>query len=370
MATRMPAAAIQTSSPRQIAFLAISEAHQIFHWLPAALRLAQHNSAEVSVLSPSRQMLDFISTFDPEGVLKLVKLKNPRFARESLFRMPSRLAVLLLNYRRIASFRFIATTEVSSAHLQRFPSFSSKMIHLKHGAGDREGGYNPRHSAYDLTLVMGEKDRERLIARGLATPENCKVTGYSKFELMAPGRRFFDNDKPVILYNPHFDKQLSPWSLRAEEILNCFSALTNFNFIVAPHVKSTTAVPIKAPSPNIRIDPGSRYSIDMTYANSADMYLGDISSQVYEFILKPRPCLFLNLSRIPWQAKEQFVHWRMGQVVENLSELQVALESAARLQPSFEDIQKQRLVISADIDTRPASERQAEAISQFMDNNS
>src|SRR3546814_16891182 len=72
------------------------------------------------------------------------------------------------------------------------------MIHLKHGAGDREGGYNPRHAAYDLTLVMGEKDRERLIERKLVTAQNCKVTGYSKFELMAHRPRFFDNNLPVV----------------------------------------------------------------------------------------------------------------------------------------------------------------------------
>src|SRR3546814_18941661 len=94
--------------------------------------------------------------------------------------LPSRLAVLLLNYRLIASFPFIATTEVSSAHLRKVPGFSSRMIHLKHGAGDREGGYNPRHAAYDLTLVMGEKDRERLMERKLVTAQNCKVPGYSK----------------------------------------------------------------------------------------------------------------------------------------------------------------------------------------------
>src|SRR3546814_4490432 len=37
---------------RKIAFLAISEAHQVFHWLPAALCLARDFGVEVSVLSP------------------------------------------------------------------------------------------------------------------------------------------------------------------------------------------------------------------------------------------------------------------------------------------------------------------------------
>lgn len=354
---------------RKIAYLAISEAHQIFHWLPGALRLAETGSTEVSVLSPSRAILDFVASFDPDSRLILHQLRRPPFAPDSLFDLPSRLAVLLLNYRRIASYRYIATTEVSSAHLRRIPGFSSKMIHLKHGAGDREGGYNPRHAAYDLTLVMGEKDRDRLIARGLATAENCKVTGYSKFELMGTPRRFFDNDNPVVLYNPHFDPLLSPWHDQAETILRHLESITTFNFIVAPHVKSKAGRSLISSCPNIRFDPGSRYSIDMSYANSADIYLGDISSQVYEFILKPRPCLFTNFSGIDWPGREQFAHWRMGQVIDSLAELESALGKAPVLQPGFEMLQRERLALSASLETRPASERQADAIIEFMDRN-
>ena len=43
-------------------------------------------------------------------------------------------------------------------------------------------------------------------------------------------------------------------------------------------------------APNLRFDPGSPASTDMTYTRAADIYLGDVSSQVYEFIAEPRPC--------------------------------------------------------------------------------
>ncbi|WP_022681287.1 hypothetical protein [Sphingobium bisphenolivorans] len=350
----------------KIAFLAISEAHQIFHWLPGALRLARTYPVEVSVLSPSRHMLEFISSFDPEQSLILRTLRQPPFSPDSLFRLPSRLAVLLMNYDRLLTFPYIATTEVSSAHLRRVPGFSARMIHLKHGAGDREGGYNPRHAAYDLTLVMGEKDRERLIARGLATPDNCKVTGYSKFELMGSPQRFFPNDNPVILYNPHFDPALSPWHDHAEEILRHLESLRSFNFIIAPHVKSRAGRFLSSSAETIRIDRGSRYSIDMTYANSADIYLGDISSQVYEFIRQPRPCVFTNFTNIDWHRREQFAHWHMGQVVDRLADLETALARARMRQPEFAKLQKERFALSASIGDRPASERQAEAIARFM----
>lgn len=323
---------------------------------------------QVSVLSASRAISDFIASYDEEGLLEIIPLRRPLFSPDSLFQMPSRLAVLLLNYRRIASFRYIATTEVSSAHLRKMPGFSSRMIQLKHGAGDREGGYRSRHGAYDLTLVTGEKDRERLIERGLATAENCKVTGYAKFELMAPPRRFFDNDRPVVLYNPHFDRSLSSWINHGPEILRNLESTTDFNFIIAPHVKMAAKYSaLHSSVPNIHTDPGSRHSIDMSYTNSADIYLGDVSSQVYEFVIRPRPCLFLNLNHVPWRDDPHFTHWRMGQVVEQLTDLPTALRQACALQPQFEPAQRSALDYSISLDAIPASSRQAEAIIEFID---
>src|SRR3546814_8917128 len=58
----------------------------------------------------------------------------------------------------------------------------------------------------------------------------------------------------------------------------------------------------------------------MSYTNSADIYLGDISSQVYEFIRQPKPCLFFNLDRIAWREHGGFAHWHLGQVVERLTD--------------------------------------------------
>src|SRR3546814_2305683 len=94
--------------------------------------------------------------------------------------------------------------------------------------------------SYDLTLVAGEKHKERLLDNGLVTTQNCKVTGYSKFELMAQPQCFFDNDWPVVLYNPHFDRKLSSWINHGPDILRCLESISGFNFIIAQHVKIST----------------------------------------------------------------------------------------------------------------------------------
>ena len=55
---------------------------------------------------------------------------------------------------------------------------------------------------------------------------------------------------------------------------------------------------------------GSVRSIDMTYTDQASVYIGDVSSQVYEFLRRPRPCIFLNFDRTAWQGDENFAHWK------------------------------------------------------------
>ncbi|WP_242126428.1 glycosyl transferase [Sphingobium sp. Sx8-8] len=352
--------------PNDIAFLAIAEAHQIYHWLPAALALSRRAGVEVHVLSPSRMILDLVAGYDPDGALNLVRLRRPPSPPDSLFRQPSRFLTLMLNYATIRRFPLLVTTEISSGWLRGVPGFSSRMVQIKHGAGDREGGYKARHSAFDLTLVAGEKDRRRLIDRGLCGAEEIAVGGYAKFELQAPRRRFFDDELPVLLYNPHFDARLSSWLNHGPKVLAALEALTGWNVIIAPHTKlAGRTAPIRTDAPHIRVDMGSRHSIDMSYTMSADAYLGDVSSQVYEFLLHPRPCIFLNLDRRDWRSDDAFAHWRLGQVIEDMSALPRALDRAAGLQAGFVDAQEAAMSDSIDRSPALASERQADIILNF-----
>lgn len=351
--------------PIDIAFLAIAEAQQLYHWLPAALELARRPDVRVSILSPSDQILALVGSYDPDGRLHRIRLARPPSGPDSLFRQPSRLATLLLNYPTIARFPTLVTTEISSAWLRRIPGFRSRLILIKHGAGDREGGYRKRHADFDLTLVAGEKDRRRMIARGLCTAETVAVGGYPKFELKAARQRFFPDDRPVLLYNPHFDPQLSSWINHGPAVLAALESLSGWNVIIAPHTKlARKAPPIVSAAPHIRVDMGSRRSIDMSYTMSADVYLGDVSSQVYEFLLEPRPCIFLNLDHRD-AACETFAHWRLGQVIERADALPQALARANDLQPTYVAAQKAAMQQSIDLSPVPASQRQADLILNF-----
>jgi hypothetical protein len=55
---------------------------------------------------------------------------------------------------------------------------------------------------------------------------------------------------------------------------------------------------------NILIDTGSTRLVDMTYTLSADGYIGDVSSQIYEFSFIRAPCCSsMSFPTIPARAK-------------------------------------------------------------------
>src|SRR3546814_16116783 len=90
-----------------------------------------------------------------------------------------------------------------------------------------------------------------------------------------------------------YEMRISDWSSDV-----CSSDL----LVVAPHVRlfaeasdaERAAVAKLAVPGKVMIDLASDRLFDMSYTSGADIYLGDVSSQVYEFLATPRPCLFSN----------------------------------------------------------------------------
>jgi hypothetical protein len=350
----------------RIGFLALSQAHQIFHWLPAALRLAREPGVEVTVLCPSRAGIDFIRSYDPQASLKLEWLAMPR-RRSGLFNYPRRARVLALWGWYLRRFPTLVTTESTSIRLRRPGLDRPRMIRIRHGAGDGTRVFDRRITRFDLTLVAGEKDRQRLIDVGHVTDENCLATGYAKFELVRPPEPLFGNTRPVALYNPHFRPDWSSWHSLGADLMRSMAEISDWNFIVAPHVKTRGGPTGLFSAPNVIIDGGSRRSIDMTYTQAASVYIGDVSSQVYEFLRRPRPCIFINAHGVEgWRDDDAYANWKLGQVISRPEELAPALARAHELQARFEPLQRQATERSLGEDAEPASERQARAILDFI----
>ena len=257
-----------------------------------------------------------------------------------------------------------------------------KMIHTRHGAGDAAGAFDERCKAFDFVLLPGQKYVDRLDACGYLRPDAYAVPGCPKFEtlpaLQNEKRRFFDNDNPIVVYNPHFDQHISSWQTMGLSVLDFFADNTDYNLIFAPHVvlfkrakRHNASLPgCYARRPNILVDIGSKASSDMTYLTAADIYLGDVSSQVYEFLIRPRPCIFLNAHNVAWENDLHYFGWTLGQVVNDVeTELRPALAAAASRQTMFDS--RQKAAFNYTFYTEPGStvaERGARAIADFLFN--
>jgi CDP-glycerol glycerophosphotransferase (TagB/SpsB family) len=207
---------------------------------------------------------------------------------------------------------------------------------------------------FDHVIVAGPKDRGRMIAEQVVAPNDCSVSGYIKLAgVLALQKRgqvaepLFANDRPTILYNPHFAPGLSSWDLFGEGLARDVVERTDCNLIIAPHVRlrdrlseaEQRRIEALAVPGRVIVDLGSERSTDMTYTLAADIYVGDVSSQVYEFLHNPRPCLFLNATGGDRRADADFAFWNLGQVVDRPSDVLAALLEARSRHPGFAALQ-------------------------------
>ena len=316
------------------------------------------------MLCPSRANIRLIQSYDPTRSLRTIWL--PAQLKDGLFDVPSRKRVQKRYAWLFRRYPALVTTETTSTRLKDDPRFRALLIRIRHGVGDAATRLDDeRVKRFDLSLVGGHKDKRRLIAAGLATEDNCIVAGYAKYELVRRPVRLFANQNQIVLYNPHCRPDLSSWFEDGPGLMRQMERMARWNFIVAPHVKLERETTLTTAAPNILVDWGSVRSIDMTYTQAASIYLGDASSQVYEFLDEPRPCIFVNSHGIDWQGQEEFAHFRLGQVINRPEELESALARSESLQPIYAPLQRAAVQDSIDVSNEPASQRQAEAILQF-----
>jgi hypothetical protein len=373
------------------------QTHQLAHSLPIALALAARGEHRI-VLAYARPAIraEIERQADPALLAKveLVHLTLKRSGSQALAGVLERLvpATKLLIYRDnlefFRSFAAVVVAEKTSLLLKtRYGLNDVKLIHTRHGAGDRAIGFNPESAAFDLVLVSGPKIRDRLIADAGLAPEQIALVGYPKFDLCA-GNRFAGTfpapERPTVIYNPHPSPKLSSWFRHGAKVLEAFRNQDRYNLIFAPHVMLFArqwVVTVDPPSlarvtppgaecaqqPRIHIDTGSAASSDMSYTNRADIYLGDVSSQVYEFLRAPRPCLFLNSHHVNWRSDPNYLHWQAGPVLENADGLLDQIDAAVAGHPDYAGIQQSLIDATFSLSTRPSAERAADAITAFLE---
>jgi hypothetical protein len=210
--------------------------------------------------------------------------------------------------------------------------------------------FEPRFRRFDRVLVAGPKTARRMVESGVS-PSRVREVGYAKAEYLAFRARAlprpFQNDRPIILYNPHFRAALSSLP-QAADIVRAITAGTDFNLIVAPHIRTFEETSAKelaewqsmAVPGRVLVDTGSPQMIDMSHVAVADLYLGDVSSQVYEFLLLgTRPCVFVNAHDVRWEDDPDYAFWWLGEVV-SADAVVPALTAALAAPDRFTDAQR------------------------------
>lgn len=342
----------------QLNVIAIGGTHQFAHFLPVAFEIQRRRGIRtcIFVTTPAEQvavaeMARALDMPQPETVV----MRLPRLLERGLPKALHKLARLLVWSPRLRNADAVLTAERTSTLLRQLPGRCPPLLHIPHGAGDRAVGFEKRFTLFEHVFVAGPKDRDRLVASGLIPADRCHVAGPVKVAAMARQHKgkqpLFTNGLPVILYNPHFEAELSSFDAVARKLIDHVRVDGRYNLVVAPHVRLARTWTAEkraqweslSDNDRILVDLGSSRSIDMTYTLAADLYIGDVSSQVYEYLVRPRPCLFVDAHASAWQGNEDFAMWRFGEVITPETDIIAAIDRAFSAHDKFLPFQCERI---------------------------
>ena len=339
------------SGRKMVGLMLLGGLHHILHLIPVARDLEMHDYVDVIIYVRNEKEVQLCADIlKALGAMRThIKIFKPHPLISWIY--PKR-SLVLSNIKIWRTLDILIVAERTSTVLRRLFRRLPILVHIPHGAGDRAKSYDERIARFDYVLAAGSKDKRRMIEQDLVTDETCFVTGYIKpfaVNLIQPEPpKLFENDNPVVLYNPHFETGLSSWRDFGENLLQAFAQYKEMNFIFAPHMRlfSGKNSPPKErvekfkSNDNILIDLGSERSADMTYTRVADIYLGDVSSQVYEFLSVPKPCVFIGREDTNWDGNPDYAHWSYGPVCHSVAEVMTALSSADVDLPIYKDAQE------------------------------
>ena len=368
----------EPSERKTVGLILVGGLHHIFHLIPIALELEAYPDIDVEVFvatDAEAQACQSVLMALGAKRSKIRILKTNAVAK----RVSPKLGFLLSHLKIWNSLDVLIVVERTSTILRYFSKRLPPFIHIPHGAGDRAKSYDSRIRHFDHVLVAGEKDKRRMIELGLVKDETCNVTGYIKpfaVKLIHPTLpTVFENTQPTVLYNPHFSEGLSSWEGFGRELLEAFSKKPDMNFIVAPHIRlfSTQAnearkrIEAFSDFENIHVDLGSSKSSDMTYTRAADIYLGDVSSQVYEFLSEPKPCIFVTKATTQWQGNPDYAHWSYGLVCHSVSDVMAALDRTMLGLPDYAQAQAEGCLAATGDPSWNPIRRAADAVASILD---
>ena len=268
----------------------------------------------------------------------------------------------------------ISTSHELPKHLDTYKIKTPTLFYLYHGTGTREYGFENKLKDFDYILAPGNYHKERLKKALLLTDEKINIVGTPKSDWIKLKKikknNLFNNESPIFYYVPHWDINISSYLKWRKIILNYFLDNNQYNLIFAPHplIKHLSRkegykieTNLKGAN-NIIIDHGGENSINGTYSALADIYIGDVSSMITEWILqKPRPCIFINAHQIRWENNNDYYMWTFGNVISEFNDFEKIIKRSIHIN-DHEKIQKKLRDEFVQNNTKPSSDLCAEFI--------
>lgn len=289
--------------------------------------------------------------------------------------LPSKLPMLAKLATRIMGTRVLVCAEQTSLWLPRVIPGRRRFIFTVHGAGPLNYNRDGRLRCAWRLLVPSNLHTADHLAHGIKA-DRIVETGYAKASF-APSRcrtDLFKEDRPIILYTPHWQRYRSSWWEWGREIVAMLAAQDRYNVILAPHqrlferdAEASAILQDAARAPHIHVDDGSFAMVDGSYTKAADLYLGDTSSQIIEFLAQPRPCVLLQPPALSWRESDAEGYRNCGVVVRDRADIWSAIESASDQHPHYADFQASFAARALGDTSAAAPVRAADAIIAALD---
>jgi hypothetical protein len=329
---------------RRVAFLFLGETLLIPHLFPIVEALVR--------AEPQLDIDLWVSTSMHEALLGrwISALDSPqiRIRRAPGFRqveagadgrnpeLPAKIPMLLRLAPYLARVPVTVCAERTSLWLPTLLPLKTRFIQTLHGAGSMNMRSDRRRKSAWRTLVSSERERDAFLQYDVA-PDRIVVTGYVKaaFHQRIRATPVFGEHRPIVLYTPHWQRHRSSWWDWGAETVRRVLADGHYNLIFAPHQRLVEDAPevrdlcarLQGRS-DVHCDLDSFAMVDGSYTAAADIYLGDTSSQVLEFLMRPRPCVFLNSWHADWAGDPAYAMWNCGDVVSNIDDTLSAIAHA------------------------------------------
>ena len=341
---------------RPVAFLFLGETLLIPHLYPIVEALAEAAPELPIDLWVSTSVHEaLIGRWLAEGEIASARVRRaPGFRTIAGFEngrnppLPAKLPMLLRLAPMLNRAALVVCAEQTSLWLPRMLPMRPRFVNVLHGAGSMLNRNDPRRRAAWKTMVPAEAERGALATHGVDR-SSVEVVGYIKagFRHRTAVPVLFADERPILLYAPHWQRHRSSWWSWGPQAIDTVLASGRYNLIFAPHQRLVEKAPgVRdvaaglAGRGDVHCDLDSFAMVDGSYTAAADLYLGDTSSQVVEFLMQPRPCVFLDPLGAAWERDPSYAMWRAGEVVSDIAALDAALARAPERHGAFIEAQQ------------------------------